>query len=362
MATAAAVPIPNIHPNLLPSPFPAPEIHTYSIVKKNDSSPIGIRMEQTLLRKLLISGIDEKSPLARSGAAVGQEILRVNGSIPDTPQTAATLIRSTPPHGTVTLVTADPTRSPLYKLVAVSPSKVRWTCVRDGTLLRISRVFSRASLQTSTQLAEGDILLAIQGRPVSTVEEARCAVQAVTEEHGDETFLSFYVLDHQLLRDSIWKALLQRIRANRYKELEGEYLNVNLKPIADTFEDRPDVYGIFFHHKLKARVVLDRDTYRMMDPWQYWSAHYINGRIDHDSAIDYHRNSYQKVLAVMREYNRILEHNLRNLEEIVCQECWRSGHLVAASRTPMVAEFASIQVEEDGDDDDCIPLATATYF
>lgn len=355
MATATAVPVPNLTPILLPSPFPAPEIHTLSIVKKNDA-PIGIRMEQTKLpeRKLIICGINEKSPLATSGAQVGQAIVTVNGCVTNSTKTAATLIRSTPVQGTVKLVTMDPTRSPLYKLVvlpAPAPTSIRWTSVRDGTLVRASRIFSSPS-----GLAEGDVLLAIQGRPVSTLEEAHKALQSAWA-NGDAV-TSFYVLDYKLLRNSLWKVLVRNIRANRYKELVGDV--VALRPIPDTFEDRPDVYGIFLNQRLKARVLFDKETFRMIDPWQYWSARYVNGRIEHDSAMDFHRNSYKKVLAVIREYNRMLEQNMRQLEEQVCQESWRFS---VGSRAPIVVEFASVHEErEDGDPDDSIPLATVTYF
>ena len=350
--TATAAPNLNLTPSPS-SPFPLPEFQTISIVKKDDA-PIGIKMEQTASGKLVIAGIDEKSPLACMGAEVGREIVMVNGSTTNSTKTAATLIRSSPPQRTITLVTADPARSPLYKLVHLPPHTVRWTSVRDGTLLRVSRLFSSSS--QSSGLAEGDLLLAVQGRPVSTPEEARQAMQSAAE--GND-HVSFYVLDHQLLRDTIWKAVVQRIHTNRYKELTRDL--VDLQPIPDTFEDRTDVHGIFLHQKLKARVVFDCDTYRMTDLWQYWSAYTPYGKISHDSPLDYHRNSYKKILAVMREYNRILEHNLRQLEETVCQKCWSLGHSVA--RAPMVAEFASVQVEDAiGDDDDSIPLATATYF
>jgi hypothetical protein len=305
-------------------------------------------MEQKLQRNIVICGIGERSPLERSGARVGQEILMVNGSVTNSTKTAAALIRSTPAPGIVTLVTADPIRSSFYKHITVSPTSVRWTAVRDGTLLRLSRVFTKAS---SSGLTEGDIVLAVQGRPVGTMEEAYHVVPA---EQGNAMF-SFYVLDHTSLRDSIWKAMTQRIRASRYKELVGDA--VTLQPIADTFEDRTDIFGIFIQQRLKARVVFDPETYRMVDPWQYWSARYLNGRIEHESAMECHRSSYKKVLAVMREYNRILEYNLRQLEELVCQECWRASSGVAH----IVAEFATVEVDHNANEDS-IPLATATFY
>ncbi|GAX20638.1 hypothetical protein FisN_32Hh020 [Fistulifera solaris] len=347
-ATATAVPLLNPTPNLIPSPFPAPQIYRFSIPKENDA-PIGIKMEQKLQRNIVICGIHEGTPFERSGARVGQEILMINGSVTNSPRTAAALIRSTPTPGIVTLVTADPTHSSLYKHITVSPTSVRWTLVREGTLLRLARVFAKAS---STGLNEGDIVLAVQGRPVSTMDEVHRIVQA---EQRDDVLLSFYVLDPTSLRDSIWRAVTQRIRASRYKELVGD--TVTLRPIADTFEDRTDIFGVFIQQRLKARVVFDPDTYRMMDPWQYWSARYLNGRIEHESAMEYHRSSYKKVLAVMREYNRILEYNLRQLEELVCQECWRLSSGVAAT----VAEFATVEVDHN-DDEDTIPLATATFY
>jgi len=354
---------------ILTEPFPVPNF-IQVIVEKTPSGRLGIHFSWTGRKgdRVQVSKIAEDSPLQDTYLKVGHSVLTVNSVFAGTALRASELILNGPKQVSIT-ATSDPcsVKAPYCKLVSAPTSAqqhpgISFSASRDRCLVQVSRLFSRGPFNRSN-VSLGDIVLAVNGIPVSTPEEAD---QALREGLNPDTpFTVLYVVNMQEYRQSV----LQEIQVSpTYHDIRLEKADKRGKGIC-----------LKVGEHVLAQLELDFDSQHLVDQEAHLQVASLPKNSQPGSIRRYNKVYRDVVAPFLKDFNEGMEKRMAILEEAVARAAWehsvskqpaaRSTNKSTISNnsstnenpaSPRTAEeecgrnAASLDVEE-------FPLASATF-
>jgi hypothetical protein len=290
-------------------PFPSrvPASFTISVVRPD--GPLGCSFAGTEPGTVHITAIQSFSVLNSTPIRVGHILLAVDGVQVQSRQHAAQLIKSVSPGFELQLTAGDRTPA-LYKLVPAKFSKSHPSIVFDSTrhrtMVQVSRIFPNTAF-SSTTLEVGDLVMAVNGVPVSRPEDAD---RLYRQSMGVAVL---YVLDMSAVQDDI----LSKLAAAKPNNLK----NAKLKRLSD-------IEFQFSCARYHAKTLeLDSQTHQFVDPVPFRHLWYNQG--GGNDLIAWPRQVYMEAAYVatvqvfMTTYNAIIDHQLKSLEDVVCKAAWK---------------------------------------
>jgi len=221
---------------ILTDPFIVAPRLIETTVQKLPSSKLHIRFawDGKKSSRVEISNIEKESPFYDTPLNVGHIVLAINSVAILDPKQAVDLVQSSENKVSITTIcppSAD--EAPFCKLVAAAtarqhPGIIFNTC-RERCLVQVSRVFSRGPF-AGTHLRQGDVVLAVNGVPVSTPEQAEKVLRQSVE--SSNTVL--YVVDMANYRQSIMQELqstedFRCLRLERVKNTGGKKISLMIR-------------------------------------------------------------------------------------------------------------------------------------
>jgi PDZ domain len=304
--TGVAVPV-------LAKPFPAPEVITVTFSKPTPGK-VGVQFRWGGGRsdRVRISKIAKNSPLHETPLAVGHLVLAINGVAAVSAIQAAGLIRDSGPSVTIATIAESSVTAPFCMLITAPSSKhhpgVNFNSTRDRCLVQVSRVFSKGPFAGSG-LNIGDIVLAVNGVPVSKPEDADRELR----EAQSQPYTILYVVNMAAYRISVLKELRASPIFHNVRLL-GEEPSLNLcKEVVFTVGE--EEYG---------KLEFDFETQHLVGRKAYLrEARFAKER---GGGFKF-RRPYRatKVLPFLETYNDGMEARVRMLEEAVCCAAWKHG-------------------------------------
>lgn len=282
-------------PQWLTSSLPAPTMYSVSTtVTLEGGTDIRIAQEHA---GPIIASISGDSLLRFTSIKVGQIILSVNGYIVTDAEQATALIRRVSPGKPLTLIACDAPKTPYYKVIPAPRLKghpgLSFAPTRGHCLVQVSRVFERGPFGGNGALKPGDIVLAVNGVPVSKTEQADRALRTAARD-GPITLI--YAIDVSRLCRRIFKEanlygmkLIQVGRSNNYNLVLPGEVNV---PLQYNFETQ----------QLGCPSGVQPDL--------------VSLNLDYVSKFKSH------AVPFMKRFNRLMEKEMLNLEEEVCCAVW----------------------------------------
>jgi PDZ domain len=303
--TGLAVPV-------LAEPFPAPEIVKVTFGKPA-SGKVGVHFRWGGGRgdRVRISKIAKNSPLQETRVNVGHLVLAINGVAAVSAIQAACLIRDSGPNVTIATLEESLVTAPFCMLITAPSSKhhpgVNFNSTRDRCLVQVSRVFSKGPFAGSG-LHVGDIVLAVNGVPVSKPEDAD---RELREAQG-QPYTILYVVNMAAYRISVLKELRASSIFHNVRLL-GEEPSLNLcKEVV--FAVGEEEY---------AKLEFDFETQHLVDRKAYLRL--TSFAKERGGDFKFERPYRTKVLPFLVTYNDGMEARMRILEEAVCCAAWKHG-------------------------------------
>lgn len=310
----------------LSHPFPGgrvPQSQSLTVQRPSDG-PLGVRFKAAP-SYVEFSRIDDKSPLHASGIKVGQRLLAIDDQVMSTTKQATDLIRSSVDSSSITMTIGHP--CPRHcKLVAAPLSLetpgVVFNSTRDDTMTVVARIFKDGAF-AKTSVHIGDIVLAVNGRPVSRATEADAAMRETAS-----SMIVLYVLDMLSVRKHIEHEILslstrfQTIQVIRYLD---QSVRVGQKSTSQQqVWDKAQDFTAMFNVDRATLLYRDADEYRRMVC-----------ETDCNISLDVSRHVcevpyMETVNPFMEAFNKVLESSLQILEDVVVNHAWK--HALARRR------------------------------
>jgi hypothetical protein len=276
----------------VPKPFPMPSVYTTTLTNK-PLGGVGIHLQKKSggFSPIIIVSLSDDSPLQGKAIKAGQTVLAINGVAIQSAKEALSIIRDA--ESTLVLTSCETCEFPQSKMIVVPSSKdnpgVNFTSTRGRCLVQVSRIFSEGPF-AGTKLKKGDIVLAVNGVPVSKPEDADRALHLSMQ----LPHTTVYSIDVAQLRESI----LQVANSNFPHMLS----------IVPAEADNSYVVR-YQHEKGTHLLVFDLETQHMLDSGGFgnWTMR-INGKI---------------IKPFVNDFNKIIESRMLPLEESVCIEAWK---------------------------------------
>jgi len=338
---------------VLANAFPMPIVHTVTITKPVNG-PVGIRYKGQVEPD--ITNITKSSPLQGTVLRPGLVILAVNG-VKVTPNVSVgDMIKRVPGGAALTFVCREqPTKeSPFFKTI-VAPSwkhhpGVAFAATRGETLVQVSRVFQKGPF-TKKGLNVGDIVLAINGAPVSKVYQADQYLQWSRQ----EPLVILHVADIAAIRKYVHHKTGTKVMS--LKELDGtEDLKRGAfgkfflgKNFADYQTDNYS-HALFVHKNCKTFANFDTNTQHISDPEKYshltTDMEFTNGNLStvHSHKVELEQDYVHKVIPYMKKFNDIMDQEMSYLEEAVACETYQYADRIGVDGNATTTMFADAVV------------------
>ena len=302
---------------VLTEPYPVPNFVQVT-VEKPKSGRLGIHFSWTGRKadRVQVSKINEDSPLQDTPLKVGHSVLSVNSVFAGNAVRASELILNGPKQVSIT-ATCDPcsVKAPYCKLVSAPTSAqqhpgIRFSASRDRCLVQVSRLFPRGPF-TRSGVSQGDIVLAVNGIPVSTPEEADQALREGLD--PDTPYTVLYVVNMQEYRQSIQQEI----------QVSPTYHDILLEKV----EKRGRGICLKVGEQVLAQLELDFDSQHLVDR----KAHLQVASLPKNSppgAIRRYNKVYRDVVApFLKDFNEGMEKRMVVLEEAVARAAWEHSVL-----------------------------------
>jgi hypothetical protein len=278
--------------------YPVPTILSTTVARKDGTMPIGISFADLEITKL-----SESSPLQGTSVQPGQTCLMINGRLVTSAKQAVGLIRGTSAGELVFTTCNLPAGT---KMVSAAVSKhtgpgVNFDSTRGRTLVQISKVFKKGPFKDSSLVA-GDIVLAVNGAPVSKPEDADLLLHQACNDHN--CMVSIYVLNLNAFRS----ARLQEARAKlpRISDIHLTVTNVL---------NEPHKYRMASRDKHRAYIEFDTQTQMCSDPDA------VSNLVAEPA--NYTGTYRHTVIPTIETWNTLLDNHFDALEDAVCEAAWR---------------------------------------
>ena len=329
---------------VLENPFPVPEIDTIWVQKEQANQTIGVSFTMRDRGFVEVTRVHPYSPLLGTTLRAGQQILAINGIPIKTSTQAVEAVKSAPRMLQFSVI--KKIQVPFCKMVAVPVWKhhpgVVFESTRGRSLVQVSRIFPKGPFSDS-DLREDDLVLAVNGFPVSIPEQADRALEL----HRNQPNAFVYALSIRSLRQSIIQETIQTNK-QRYSNIFFEVL-----------EDGHHCIHLNDSGKQKsprATCVFDRETHELRDPESFLHlvAQSDMRTLSFQNPNLFYKGKYGSIVRpFFKDYNYIMERRIRELEEVVCCEAWKcpipSSNVVPAATQVL----SSSEVEPD------VPIAVA---
>jgi len=303
----------------LQNPFPKPEVFIVTITNSKKCPGIVCKSESSF-GPTSITDISKDSPFHGTSLRVGQHLLSINGVCVQYGEDGMQLIKQVWKSPTLTLVTCDLTKDPVYK-ITVSPNwkhhpGVAFAPTRGHCLVQVSRIFSLGPLVESG-LQRDDIVLAVNGQCVSSPNEATHALKL--SQHVP--FTSLYSVDMQELRENLLRSTIQQSAIDIKLTPQAEYITSGgTEQILGRDKFNMHVAGLW-------TAVLEYNTesqHLQVDPLSFHcikAAEFSKG--DWTARENRILTTYTAyVLPFLKQFNQTMEQHMSLLEEAVCCEAW----------------------------------------
>ena len=351
-----------------PSSFSLQEVVLVRDAKEKEKVGLSLKKQQHE-SAIRITGLTETSPLhgsairSRPGGA-GQLLLAVNGN-PDMSNAAAAakLIAKSTQRGTVLklLICEDPGASCLHVIAAPSwkhSPGINFGSTRGRTLVTISKIFQRGPFTGNPHLNQGDIVLAVNGIPVSKPEEADRALRTpMASSEDNATMTVLHVLNVQALRAMVMNAVDQKkiIYGGISVAFETADHERKLRRTTCLSQIEPGAAHMMVVRRANRQdhtfpISYDPETQRMYDPEPITKMisvtsstssatttvggvhdrHHAHGPYSKKPAVTYKHWYALGACKFMELFNEIMDANLSLLEDNACEHAWRSPALAAA--------------------------------
>ena len=314
-----------------PSCFSIQEV---TVNKDKMNSKVGLSLKKAARESgIALSGLTENSPLR--GTAIrskgGQVLLAVNGdpNLPDV-ATAANLLGS---RQRISLLVCEQhehfnTTASCIQIVAApffrhNPG-VCFGSTRGRTLVTISKIFKSGPYADNHYLHKGDIVLAVNGIPVSKPEEADRALRFPAG-GNDGSVTVLHVVDINYFRALVRGAVDAKIPFKQDKHDPEKHIMVAQRAGGST---------------TSLPIRYDPETQHMIDPSPYKKlvAQSDSGIWDFKNPKVFFKNWYQRVITFMDNFNARIDAALDPLEDLACEHAWRHQHNNPQSSSPPMIE------------------------
>lgn len=317
---------------VLTKPFPFPSRLIQQVrATKSPSGKLGIKFVRDRRKggRVKIGTINEDSSLKNTEVKVGHAVIAINSTAVLNPEHAASLIGESGPEVSITSLCSPATKDPPFcKLVSAPTSKehpgINFDSSRKRCLVQVARVFSHGPFAGS-DLRQGDIVLAVNGVPVSKPEEA----EQVLLQSLDLPNTILYVVDMAEYRRSILTEL----------QIKHSFRNFRLEKIKSTSGDQK----VILKTGAAELTTLEAD-YEM----QYFLDSKAHGSCSCSRCPKgrrYHKTCSRFVLPFLEAFNSKMEERMLILEEAVFCAAWK--HDVLKSKCKTISTFEEIEMSHE---------------
>jgi hypothetical protein len=315
-----------------PSSFTITEV---KVNKEKTSAKVGISLKNVTreagvaITGLSVNSLLHGSPIRAKGRQV---LLAVNGdpNLTDV-NTAATLLGKTKQLSLLVCEQHETynSSSSCLQIVAAPFFKhnpgVCFSSTRGRTLVTISKIFKSGPFAGNPYLRVGDLVLAVNGIPVSKPEQAD---QALHSPIGtDEPVTVLHVVDVLYFRALIFGSIDSKLAVKRDKNDPERYILMAQRSGGSTTP-------LPLQHHPETQQLYDPS------PYQKLVAPADSTTWDFKNPKGFFKSWYQKVLAFLEKYNERIEEALDPLEDLACEHSWRHANSytnppIPSSRAPL---------------------------
>jgi len=260
--------------------------------------------------RVRVAKVKDDSPLKDSPIKVGQIVLALNSVVATTALQASNLIKESGPIVSFTTL-SDPSavENPFCKLVSAPTSRqypgIKFDSTRDRCLVQISRVFPHGPF-AGTDLHQGDIVLAVNGEPVSTPSQAEKLLQGGPNK---APYTVLYVVDMSEYRQSILQEL----------QVTPIYHDIALEKGDSEKEMR-----LKLGENTLVKLELDFNSQHLVDHEAHLQ---VASLPKSQGARGYNQMYTTVVMPFMEAFNDGIEKRMEILEEAVNCEVWQSTYM-----------------------------------
>ena len=299
-------------------------IECADLTKTSPTTPVGILLKEIPDKShkshLFISGISPNSPLQGSKVKQDQQLLAINGTpYFSTPNDAVDIIKNS--KHLKFLVCDRPAAGSGVKIVTGSFWKhnpgVNFTSTRGRTLVKVNKVFRNGPFAGDKAIKKGDIILAVNGIPVSKPEEADRALRMPLAE-GSVTVL--HIIDTVELRINV----MRKVERSDFKVPATDFSMKRSPHNSDN-----DVMIVYRRHRSNKFINIgyDPDTLHMYDtqPFDNLVAEADFGHSSlHNARVFFKPWYLSGVKKFMESFNKIIDDTLEPIEDLACEAAWKN--------------------------------------
>ena len=315
---------------VLTKPFPFPSHLIYHIkARKNPAGRLGVKFvwDGRKGSRVQVAKINDESALLETDLQVGHSVIAINAKSVVDPIQASNLVVDAPETEiSITAIDAPSDNDPPFcKLVTAPTSRehpgVSFDSTRRRCMVQVSRVFANGPFAGS-DLHQGDVVLAVNGIPVSKPEEADAVLRLCVD--MPNTIL--YVVDMTQYRHSILKEL----------QITRSFRHLRFETCTNSCGDAL----ICLWSRTAEQAVLDIDYEQ-----QHLADSGTHSKNPHGRR--YRRKSTRVVRQFLEAFNSRVDVRMRVLEEAVYCEAWNHGiQRLSSGKSPDIP-LESSTTEED---------------
>lgn len=354
---------------LLTDPFPVPELCVETVSKAgkvgagiSDRFQEGVDKTKTFPHHVVIARLSPESPFQGTSVKLGHQVIAVNDDFVVTALQGAKLIRESKDF--VTLTTSAVVEAPYCRHFAVGLSDshpgVTFDSACNNSLVYVSKVYKNGPFRGF--MNQGDIILAINGKAVSSPTDATNALLAAYTEK--KPFVTIYLVDIHALRRSLTHQCMSYFVAANPKEAEfwkkvSLQDNKNNQAELETNDQRTKGLvvnqGGSFSFRVAGKVVtqglqFDQNDFHIQDtePYLHLVAQSDWGTLGYENPALFYKGKYRTmVIPFIQRFNSLLEENLTPLRESIAVAIWRqhTGYIPPEPSVPEPNVPAPIQPE-----------------
>jgi uncharacterized Zn-binding protein involved in type VI secretion len=255
----------------------------------------------------------DSSPLLGTKIRVGHTVLAVDGEPVASKDAAISMIHAS--VGNVSITVGSPSRSPLFKVVAAERSRtnpgINFAPTRGNCLVLVSRVFTQGKFHKSGVVKEGDIVLAVNGVPVSKSGDAFRLLALPAKDN----LTVLYVFDLERYRLKLAKHLITSKKIFRDMDMKLACLNGRY---------RFTCYGQILHRLQVVDMNVDVESQHLYHRDPYSALRVDQWKLQQDYFVTFAGYYKDGVLPFFKALNETLDEDLRSLEDAVCCEAFAS--------------------------------------
>lgn len=319
------------------NPYPVPSVRTISVEKFDTRQIVGISMNALDTNSVVIvSKISQNGLLHNKNIKIGDEILAINGIAIHTPQQAASIISSNNKLEFLLLdpYNISPNQPPAtpFCYVEVAPTTktnpgVSFDSCCGRSMVIISEIF--LSDLNKTRLRYGDIVLAINGKPIWKPEQADIE-QIKAAKSGKAVIL--YCINMKALRDHFttvckrtWTDGTGGGGRKRTATIQPLLLSSTLSTNNEFDYDNASNGYLIKERDCNCIGIINTET-QLLDDQTEWNDRIKNLGGDHTSKHMYKKISYERICKpTLQNLNELISNQLRILKLRIVGHSWHSA-------------------------------------